>query len=215
MCSKSLPEGKVDGLAQKLAKEAGIDTAVATVPTVNDLKGLDPREVIDVRFFLRPEELDEAAAIRNVSSNTSGNKAIMRVICGLGALYAGFAPYMKGATWSAWWQHRPEAAIFWGGLLVLDVYVLLGQPGIRKLNRFFNRLDVERRICVSHQGIDITHGRMHQRKSWNDFSFYQETATIFLLQTTVHSFWTLPKRAIPAGREDQLQTLLKAKLQRR
>jgi hypothetical protein len=168
-----------------------------------------------MRFFLKPEELDEAAAIRSVSSNTAANKAIMRVICGLGAVFAGFAPYIKGATWSSWWQHRPEVAIFWAGLLVLDFYVLLGQPGIKKLNRVFNRLDVERQICLSHRGIDITHGRMQQQKSWNDFSFYQETPTIFLLQTTGPSFWTLPKRAIPAGREDQLQTLLKAKLQRR
>jgi hypothetical protein len=36
-----------------------------------------------------------------------------------------------------------------------------------------------------------------------------------VLQTTGPSFWTLPKRAIPAGRGDQLQTLLNAKLQRR
>jgi hypothetical protein len=133
----------------------------------------------------------------------------------MGALIAGFMPFLTGTNWAALWRHQPGPAIFWGGLLILNVYVLLGQPGMKKLNRLANRLDVERRICVSHRGIDITHGRQQQRKSWNDFSFYQETPTIFLLQTTGPSFWTLPKRAIPAGPEDQLQTLLKAKLQRR
>jgi hypothetical protein len=78
-----------------------------------------------------------------------------------------------------------------------------------------NRLDVERRICISHRGIDITHGRLRQQKQWKDFSFFQETSTIILLQTNGASFWTLPKRAIPAGRGDQLQTLLNAKLRRR
>lgn len=205
----------MDSLAQKLANESGLATAVAPARAVNDLNGLDPREVVDLRFFLKPEELDEAAAVRKVTSNTTTNKTVTRLICGLGGLYAGFRPYIKGMTWSWWWQHRPAAAIFWGALLVLDVYVLLGQPGMKRLNRFFNRLDVERRICISHRGIDITHGSMRQQKMWKDFSFYQETPTIFLLQTTGASFWTLPKRAIPAGRGDQLQTLLNAKLPRR
>ena len=206
----------MDELAQKLADESGMAAAVATAPSRDDLNGLDPREVVDIRFFLKPtEELDEASAIRKATSNTSANKALMRAICGLGGVYAGFAPYIKGTNWSWWWQHRPGAAIFWAGLLILDLYVLLGQPGIRKLGHILNRLDVERRICVSHRGIDITHGRLRQQKTWKDFSFYQETPTIFVLQTTGPSFWTLPKRAIPAGRGDQLQTLLNAKLQRR
>jgi hypothetical protein len=215
MCSRVYREGKVDGLAQKLAREAGMTVAVSTAQSANDLNGLDPREVVDVRFFLKPEELDEASAVRKGVTNTAGNKALRYLICGMGALIAGFMPYLAGTNWTALWQHQPGPAIFWAGLMILNVYVLLGQPGMKKLNHLANRLDVERRICVSHRGIDITHGRMQQRKSWNDFSFYQETPKIFLLQTTGPSFWTLPKRAIPAGREDQLQTLLKAKLQRR
>ncbi|HVN18212.1 MAG TPA: YcxB family protein [Dongiaceae bacterium] len=204
----------MDGLATRLAKEAGLGTAVGTT-IATDINGLDPREVVDIRFFLKPEELDEAAAVRKVKSNTPASKTRARVICGLGGLYAASVPYLRGATWTWWWQHRPESAIFWGALLVVDVYIVLGQPGMQKLNRHFNRLDVERRICVSHRGIDITHGRLRQQKTWSDFSFYQETPTIFLLQTNGQSFWTVPKRAIPAGREDQLQTLLRAKLQRR
>jgi YcxB-like protein len=137
------------------------------------------------------------------------------VICALGAVYAAFVPYVRGANWATWWQYHLVSAIFWTGLLILDVYVLLGQPGMKTLNRFFNRLDVERRICVSHRGVDITHGQLRQQKNWKEFSFYQETPTIFLLQTNSALFWTLPKRAIPAGRGDQLETLLRAKLQRR
>jgi len=204
----------MDGLAAKLAKESGLAAAVPA-PGASDLNGLDPREVVDVRFFLKPEELDEAAAIRNVKSNQRSHKALMRAICGLCAVYAAFIPYLKGASWSIWWQQRPAAFVFWGGMLVLGIYNVLGQPGMMKLNRVANRLDVERRICISHRGIDITHGTLRQQKQWKDFSFFQETPTIFLLQTTGASFWTLPKRAIPAGREDQLLALLKAKLQRR
>ena len=105
--------------------------------------------------------------------------------------------------------------MFWGGLLLMDIYIVLGQPGIMKLNRMANRLDVERRLCISHRGIDITHGKQRLQKQWKDFSFFQETPTIFLLQTTAASFWTLPKRAIPTGRGDQLLALLNAKLRRR
>lgn len=204
----------MDSLAAKLAKESGMGAPVPT-QNPNDLNELDPREVVDVRFFLKPEELDEAAAIRNVKSNQKSHKTLMRTICGLGAVYAAFIPYIKGATWSVWWHHRPEAFVFWGALLILDIYIVLGQPGIMKLNRIANRLDVERRICISHRGIDITHGRLRVQKQWKDFSFFQETPTIYLLQTSGASFWTLPKRAIPAGRGDQLQTLLNAKLRRR
>jgi hypothetical protein len=204
----------MDGLAAKLANESGTSvTDTALCP--NDLNGLDPREVVDVRFFLKPEELEEAAAIRNVKSNQKSQKALTRTICGLGAVYVAFVPYIKGASWSMWWHHRPEAVVFWAALLALDIYVVFGQPGIMKLNRIANRLDVERRICVSHRGVDITHGHLRQQKQWKDFAFFQETPTIFLLQTTGSSFWTLPKRAIPAGRGDQLQTLLNAKLRRR
>ena len=204
----------MDSLAAKLAKESGM-AAPAPTQNANDLNGLDPREVVDVRFFLKSEELDEAASIRNVTSNQKSHKALMRTICGLGGVYAAIMPYMKGASWSIWWHHRPDAFMFWGALLILDIYIVLGQPGIRKLNRKANRLDVERRLCISHRGIDITHGSLRQQKQWKDFSFFQETPTIFLLQTTGASFWTLPKRAIPAGRGDQLQALLRAKLQRR
>jgi hypothetical protein len=203
----------MDGLAAKLAKESGMGAPVPT-QNPNDLNGLDAREVVDIRFFLKPEELDEAASIRKVTSNRKSHKALMRTICGLGGIYAAFMPYMKGATWSTWWHQRPDAFIFWGALLILDTYIVLGQPGIMKLNRMANRLDVERRICISHRGIDITHGRLRQQKQWSDFSFFQETPTIYLLQTNGGSFWTLPKRAIPAGRGDQLQTLLNAKLRR-
>jgi hypothetical protein len=214
MSFQGFPEGHMDGLAAKLSKESGMGAQVPT-QSPNDLNGLDPREVVDVRFFLKPEELDEAASIRNVTSNRKSHKALMRTICGLGGLYAAFMPYMKGATWSIWWHHRPEAFIFWGALLILDIYIVLGQPGMMKLNRIANRLDVERRICISHRGIDITHGRLRQQKQWKDFAFFQETPTIYLLHTNGTSFWTLPKRAIPAGRGNQLLALLNAKLRRR
>lgn len=203
----------MDRLAQQLANQAGMGAAAAA--PARDGNGLDPREVVDLRFFLKPEELDEATAIRKVSSNEPAKKALMRTICGVGAVYAALVPYIKGASWSQWWEHRPEAAFFWGGLLILDLYVVLGQPGLKKLNYVANRLNVERRICVSHRGIDITHGKLRQQKSWSDFSFYQETPTIFLLHTTGASFWTLPKRAIPAGRAEQLIALLRAKLRQR
>lgn len=49
----------MDSLAAKLAKESGMGAPVPTQNT-NDLNGLDPREVVDVRFFLKPEELEEA-----------------------------------------------------------------------------------------------------------------------------------------------------------
>jgi len=204
----------MDGLATKLAKESGLASPAAP-QGANEYNGLDPREVVDIRFFLKPEELDEATAVRKVKSNEQSHKVLMRTICGVGAVYCAFVPYLHGATWPMYWNNRPGSALFWGFLMIGDIYVALGQPGMAKLNRAANRLNVERRICVSHRGIDVTHGRLRQQKQWSDFSFFQETPTIYLLQTNSAMFWTIPKRAIPAGRGDQLETLLKAKLQRR
>ena len=64
----------MDGLAQKLAKESGLVTAPAP-QSANDYNGLDPREVVDIPFFLKPEELDEAVAIRKgrAEQDISGN----------------------------------------------------------------------------------------------------------------------------------------------
>ena len=205
----------MDQFAQDLANQSGLGAAVAPARIANDSNGLDPREVVDMRFFLTPQELDEATAVRAVTSNQPKNKAIMRAICGIGAVYAVLVPYMKGANWPFWWEHHRGSSIFWIYLLVMDIYVVCGQPGMKQLGRVLNRLNVERCIRVSHRGIEITHGRMHQQKSWSDFSFYQETPTIYLLQTHGALFWTLPKRAIPAGRGDQLEALLKAKLRQR
>jgi hypothetical protein len=204
----------MDGLAAKLARESGLGTAPAP-QSANEYGGLDPREVVDLRFFLTLEELDEATAVRKVKSNEKSQKTMMRTVCAIGAAYAAFVPYLHGTTWSFYWNHKPASALFWGFLLVADIYVALGQPGMMKLNRAANRLNVERRICVSHRGIDITHGKLRQQKQWKDFSFFQETPTIYLLQTNSAMFWTIPKRAIPAGRGDQLEALLKAKLQKR
>lgn len=171
MSFQSTLEGRVDALAQKLARESGMATVPGPAQSPSELNGLDPREVVEVRFFLKPEELDEASVVRRGKSNSSTNKSLRLLIYGFGALLAGSAPYFTGSTWSAWWQHQRQSAIIWGGLLILNTYFLLGQPAMKKLNHFFNRLDVERRICVSHRGIDITHGRLRLQKTWKDFSF--------------------------------------------
>lgn len=137
----------------------------------NDYKGLDPREVVDVRFFLRPEELEEAASVRKVASNQKSSKALMRAICGLGALYIAFVPQLKGASWAIWWHREPVRAFYWSALFVLDVWIVLGQFGVQKLNALANRLDKERRICVSHRRVDITLATLSSRRAGRIFHF--------------------------------------------
>ena len=102
----------MDGLAAKLAKESGLRESAT--PATSDLNGLDPREVVDIRFFLEPQELDEAVAIRKVASNTKSKKILGRVICGIGTVYFGLFPYMRGTDWSAFWNYHPASAFFFG-----------------------------------------------------------------------------------------------------
>ena len=69
----------MDGLAQKLAREAGITAAVSTAQSANDLNGLDPREVVDIRFFLKPEELDELDRLANCPAEPPRRNKVSRM----------------------------------------------------------------------------------------------------------------------------------------
>jgi|HubBroStandDraft_1064217.scaffolds.fasta_scaffold00106_51 hypothetical protein len=150
---------------------------------------------VELRFFLTPEELDEAARVRKVGSNLQNNRLVMRLVCGVGAFYLLYLPHKFGGSWSSWLHNYPVLAVLLGALIALDAWIAMGQFGVARLNRVANRLDLERRIALSDQGVDVSHGRTSHQKKWQDFSFFQETPTVFLLQQ-----WELRFGRYPSAR---------------
>jgi hypothetical protein len=168
---------------------------------------------VELRFFLTAEEFDEGISTLRSSANNPTAKIVMRLVCGLGAYFLWRIPITHGLTWAEFFQGQPVFAIWLAILLVFDGLFVLGVLQSPKINRLANRLDWERRICFSDRGVDVNWGaRMNYHYRWQDLLFFQETPTLFILKAGGTQFWTMPKRAIPAGFGDKLRMMLSARL---
>jgi hypothetical protein len=168
---------------------------------------------VELRFFLTAEEFDEGISTLRTRANNPAANIVMRLACGLGAYFLWRIPSTHGQTWSEFFQEQPVFAIWLAILLVFDGLIVLGVLQSPKINRLANRLDWERRICFSDRGVDVNWGaRMNFHYRWQDLLFFQETPTLFILKAGGTQFWTMPKRAIPAGFGDKLRMMLSARL---
>jgi hypothetical protein len=168
---------------------------------------------VELRFFLTAEEFDEGISTLRTRANNPAANIVMRLACGLGAYFLWRIPGTHGLTWSEFLREQPVFAIWLAILLVFDGLIVLGVLQSPKINRLANRLDWERRICFSDRGVDVNWGaRMNFHYRWQDLLFFQETPTLFILKAGGTQFWTMPKRAIPAGFGDKLRVMLSARL---
>ncbi len=167
---------------------------------------------VELRFFLTAEEFDEGISTLRSPANNPSTKIGMRLVCGVGAYFLWRIPSTHGQTWAEFYQAQPVFAIWLGILLVFDVLIVLGALQSPKLNRIANRLDWERRIYFSDRGVDVNWGRTEFHYRWQDLLFFHETPTLFVLKAGGAQFWTMPKRAIPAGFGDKLRTMLTSRL---
>ncbi|MGA2347566.1 MAG: YcxB family protein [Candidatus Sulfotelmatobacter sp.] len=168
---------------------------------------------VELRFFLTAEEFDEGISTLRTRANNPAANIVMRLACGLGAYFLWRIPSTHGQTWSEFFREQPVFAIWLAILLVFDGLIVLGVLQSPKINRLANRLDWERRICFSDRGVDVNWGaRMNFHYRWQDLLFFQETPTLFILKAGGTQFWTMPKRAIPAGFGDKLRVMLSARL---
>jgi Protein of unknown function (DUF2569) len=194
--------------------------AVAQVPVAPEAHASATQSVtqglaapVELRFFLTAEEFDEGISTLRSPANNPTAKIVMRLVCGFGAYFLWRIPSTHGQTWGGFSQERPVFAIWLGLLLAFDVLIALGLLQSPKINRLANRLDWERRICFSDRGVDVNWGaRMNFHYRWQDLLFFQETPTLFILKAGGTQFWTMPKRAIPAGFGDKLRMMLSARL---
>jgi hypothetical protein len=168
---------------------------------------------VELRFFLTAEEFDEGISVLKGPGRSPSAKIAMRVVCGVGAYFLWRIPMSHGQTWTEFYHMHPVFAIWLGLVLAFDGLIVVGAVQNPKINRLANRLDWERRICFSDQGVDVDWGvRMKFHYRWKDLLFFQETPMLFVLKAGGAQFWTMPKRAIPAGFGDQFRSMLSARL---
>lgn len=199
----------------------GVPNAAAPVSIAPKARGISTQGVtpqsqtgaVELRFFLTAEEFDEGISTLRTKANSPTGKIVMRLVCGLGAYFLWRIPGTHGQTWAEFYQGHSVFAIWLGLLLFFDVLIALGLLQNPKINRLANRLDWERRIHFSDRGVDVNWGaKMYYHYRWQDLLFFQETPTLFILKAGGTQFWTMPKRAIPAGFGDKLRMMLSARL---
>lgn len=154
---------------------------------------------IDFSFFLTPEEFDEGVKTLHTVTLKPAKKTAMRIANGVLALVLLYFPRLHGQTWMELYQSSPGFTMFLGALLLVDLWNALGQPGVGMLNRMVNRLDWERHVYLNDEGVAVEWGSRKFRYRWQDLSFFQETPQLFILKAGGTQFWTMPKRAMPAG----------------
>lgn len=164
----------------------------------------------DFRFFLRDAELREAAAHRKTFWRSPEGRIFTKVVTGFGAIYFSLFPYLHGMTWHEFLPISPIKATYLGAAAVLDVWVATGSVGVQHLNRIANRLDLERRIVLSEDGVVVLHGSKRHQFRWNELRGFQETENLFLLLTGEHTFWTIPKHIVGSD-VSRLQSFLLTK----
>lgn len=193
------------------------------VPLIMPFTSLEPAQEIeirpitstqtpgfDVRFFLTEPELKEAVTRRKSFWRSTEGKILTKVITGFGAIYFPLFPYLHGMTWPEFLAVSPIKATYLAAAAVLDIWVATGSLGIQHLNRIANRLELERRVILSDDGVVVLHGTKRRQFRWNQLRGFQETENLFLLLTGEHTFWTIPKRTVGSD-VSRLQSFLLTK----
>lgn len=188
-----------------------------TVPLSNAAASLslEPPRSLDVRFLLSEGELREAFAALHPLMTNRRFKAVGRVINGIATVFYLRLPYLIGQSWGQFLQTQPVEAVFLAALALVSGWSATGSIGNKAIDRFLNRLDLERYLVLDARGVKITRGDRNWDYAWRRFAFFHETSESFILQTTGISFWTIPKRAFDTRGEQDFRALLVARLPRR
>jgi YcxB-like protein len=155
-----------------------------------------PTISFDLRFFVTESEWREASALVHPIIANRFVKPLVRVFNGCAAVFIFMVPGRFGSTWPDLLRYSPHHA---GFLLVVALGCAWTATGIgvKSLNHHVNRLDRERHIVVSDQGLSVTLGERHWNHHWKDFVFFRDTPKLIVLRATGTRFWTIPTRAIP------------------
>jgi hypothetical protein len=173
-----------------------------------------PTISFDLRFFLTESELREAALLLHPLIANRFVKPLVRVFNGCAAIIIFMVPGRFGWTWHDLLRYSPHHAVFLGIIALGCAWTATG-VGMKSPDRHLNRLDLERHIVLSDQGVTVTLGERTWNSPWKDFVFFRNTPTIFLLRTTGTKFWTIPRRALSPADVARFRELLREKLPRR
>lgn len=185
-----------------------------TLPPSNATEGfsLEPPRSVDVRFLLSERELKEAFAALHPLITNRRFKTVGRVINGLGVVFYLKLPHLIGQSWEQFLQTQPVEAVFLAALALVSGWSATGNIGSKAIDRFLNRLDLERYIVLDDRRVKITRGDRNWDYAWRRFAFFHETSESFVLQTTGISFWAIPKRVFDTQGEREFRAFLVTKL---
>ncbi|HYM79418.1 MAG TPA: YcxB family protein [Candidatus Dormibacteraeota bacterium] len=185
-----------------------LDPDLSEVPTDR------PTVSVDLRFFLAEPEWREATVVLHPIIANRFVKLSVRVFNGIMAGLILMLPGRFGWTWQDLFRYDTFRALFMAAVVLGCAWTATG-IGMNFLNHRLNRLDLERHIILTDQGVTVTLGERIWNSPWKDFVFFRDTPNIFILRTTGTKFWTIPRRAIPPADVPRFCDLLREKLPRR
>jgi hypothetical protein len=181
-----------------------------------DKSAHDPAAIcFDLRFFLSQAEWKEAAQVLHPIVGNPRVKPFVRVFNGLVAIGMFLLPpKLFHQSWLELFKTTPPFAIFLALMALFCAWSATG-IGVKSLDQHLNRLDLERHMVVTQEGLTVAMGERRYKHQWKDFVFYRETPSFLILRGTGVQFWTIPLRAIPPTDLPAFRDLIGHKLPRR
>jgi len=192
-----------------------VSSPVTSSDTTTPTQPVPVTEIFNFNFNLAPEEFDEAVEYRgSLFSGTKGKK-IQRMGGGIAAICMLLFPNIINTSWTELIKNDPVSVFMVLTMLILSIWTATGSKGIEKLNRKVNRLDVERYIRCTADGVNAVHGATKENFYWSQCLSFQETPNLFILNTTATQFWTIPKRLLSPEQLPMFRALLMRKLKKK
>jgi len=173
-----------------------------------------PAAAFDLRFVLTEPEWREGTHLLHPIVGTSYTKPWIRLFWGICAIANLMMPSLHGHSWGEMFSDEPLRAAVAGLMVLICAWGATG-IGMKSLDHRLNRLDLDRHIVVTEQGVTITWNQRTWNYAWKDFVYFRETANVVILRNPGIRFWTIPLRALPPGSEARFRELLHSKLPRR
>jgi hypothetical protein len=163
--------------------------------------GDEPADQLEVAFTLTPEEFAEGyrrVVFRSLAVRVAWLLGGLVVVLGLLQAASG-----KGVF---------SGLLFAAALVMFGVYLVVVAP--RRQFRGSRRGAIQESYGFSERGVSSRVGDTEVRQEWSYYREMFETPHLYILYGRA-SVAVLPKRAVPAGREEELRDLLRRHLEER
>jgi hypothetical protein len=175
-----------------------------------DGESLKPAQSFDLRFFLTEAELQQGMALLHpIVGNSRSIRS--RLICAVCSVICLMGPVLHGWSWGELIHYAPRTAAIVGLAALFCAWCASG-IGVNSLNLRMNRVDLDRHIVVSEQGVKIEWNQQTFNYQWKDFVYFRETDALIILRNPGIRFWTIPLRAVPPASQARFLELIHNKL---